>query len=119
MRRQIEYYFSVENLCKDMFLRKKMDDGGWIPTRVIASFNRVRMLTPDLAVIAGGAARLPGRGDVAGPAAAAPARRVAAVGAAAGAARPCARRAAAAAARGRAPAARATGRQAGAARAKP
>ena len=51
VQRQIEYYFSVENLCKDVFLRKKMDGGGWIPTAVIASFNRVRMLTPDLAVI--------------------------------------------------------------------
>ncbi|BDA41797.1 probable La-related protein 1 at C-terminar half [Coccomyxa sp. Obi] len=51
VRRQIEYYFSVENLCKDMFLRKKMDCEGWIPTAVIASFNRVRMLTPDLAII--------------------------------------------------------------------
>ncbi len=51
VRRQIEYYFSVENLCKDMFLRKKMDGEGWIPTAVIASFNRVRMLTPDLAII--------------------------------------------------------------------
>ena len=29
----------------------QMDGEGWIPTSVIASFNRVRMLTPDLAVI--------------------------------------------------------------------
>lgn len=48
---QVEYYFSVQNLCRDMFLRSKMADGGWIPVAVIAGFNRVRMLTPDLAVI--------------------------------------------------------------------
>lgn len=48
---QIEYYFSVENLCKDLFLRRKMDDDGWIPLAVIASFNRVRMLTADVGVI--------------------------------------------------------------------
>lgn len=28
-----------------------MSEGGWIPAAVIANFNRVRMLTPDLAVI--------------------------------------------------------------------
>ena len=28
-----------------------MFEGGWIPAAVIANFNRVRMLTPDLAVI--------------------------------------------------------------------
>jgi La domain len=49
--RQIEYYFSGQNLCKDIFLRSKMDDGGWIPVAVIAQFNRVRMLTPDLTII--------------------------------------------------------------------
>ena len=48
---QIEYYFSVQNLCKDLFLRGRMDDAGWIPIEVIAGFNRVRTLTTDLAVI--------------------------------------------------------------------
>lgn len=48
---QVEYYFSVQNLCRDIFLRSKMDDEGWIAGSVIAGFNRVRMLTPDLAVI--------------------------------------------------------------------
>lgn len=49
--RQIEYYFSVQNLCKDMFLRAKMDDDGWIPLHVIAAFNRVRALTTDLQAV--------------------------------------------------------------------
>lgn len=40
VQRQIEYYFSVENLCKDLFLRSKMDQDGWIPLLVVANFNR-------------------------------------------------------------------------------
>lgn len=51
VQQQIEYYFSVQNLVKDVFLRSKMNDEGWISLHVIASFNRVRMLTPDLAMI--------------------------------------------------------------------
>lgn len=38
--KQIEYYFSVENMCKDIFLRSKMDENGWIPLLVVANFNR-------------------------------------------------------------------------------
>ena len=34
VRRQIDYYFSIDNLVKDLFLRRKMDDGGWIPLAV-------------------------------------------------------------------------------------
>ncbi|KAK2076606.1 hypothetical protein QBZ16_005366 [Prototheca wickerhamii] len=52
IRAQIEYYFSVGNLVRDLFLRAKMDDGGWIPLHVVAAFNRVRMLTPERALIA-------------------------------------------------------------------
>lgn len=51
IRKQIEYYFSVDNLCKDIFLRSKMDEQGYIGLAVVASFNRVRMLTPDLMLI--------------------------------------------------------------------
>lgn len=51
VRKQIEYYFSLENLCKDIFLRSKMDEKGWIPLAVVAQFNRVRMLTPDYSLI--------------------------------------------------------------------
>ena len=51
VRQQIEYYFSIANLVKDVFLRSKMNNEGWISLHVIASFNRVRMLTPDLAMI--------------------------------------------------------------------
>jgi len=47
VRHQIEYYFSDENLEKDLFLRKKMDILGYIPLSVIASFNRVKSLSQD------------------------------------------------------------------------
>ena len=45
VRQQIEYYFSVGNLVKDMYLRKNMDVNGWVPAGVIGAFNRMRMLT--------------------------------------------------------------------------
>ncbi|GIL71970.1 hypothetical protein Vretifemale_2399, partial [Volvox reticuliferus] len=51
VRKQIDYYFSVDNLCKDIFLRSKMDDNGWIPLAVVANFNRVRILTLDWTLI--------------------------------------------------------------------
>ncbi|KAG8965387.1 hypothetical protein FRC03_000562 [Tulasnella sp. 419] len=48
---QIEYYFSIQNLAKDVFLRNQMDTEGWIDIATIASFNRVRQLTTDLNVV--------------------------------------------------------------------
>ena len=51
VRQQVEYYFSVENLVKDVFLRSKMDQNGWIPLPVIAGFNRIRMMTPEPATV--------------------------------------------------------------------
>ncbi|KAF5204384.1 La-related protein 1c [Thalictrum thalictroides] len=42
LTKQIEYYFSPENLCKDIYLRKFMDVQGWVPLSVIADFNRVK-----------------------------------------------------------------------------
>lgn len=44
---QVEYYFSIDNLLKDMFLRKNMDSQGFVYLEVIASFNRVKTLTQD------------------------------------------------------------------------
>lgn len=44
---QIEYYFSVDNLCKDMFLRKNMDSQGYVPLRVVANFKRIKALTEE------------------------------------------------------------------------
>jgi len=41
---QIRYYFSIQNLCKDIFLRKQMDEEGWIDLEIIKSFKRVEGL---------------------------------------------------------------------------
>ncbi|KAK9059895.1 hypothetical protein SSX86_020599 [Deinandra increscens subsp. villosa] len=49
--RQIEYYFSDENLVKDNFLRSHMDDEGWVPIALIAGFQRVQKLTNDMQMI--------------------------------------------------------------------
>ncbi|VDO89427.1 unnamed protein product [Heligmosomoides polygyrus] len=54
VRKQIEYYFSADNLQKDFFLRRKMDAEGFLPITLIASFPRVRSLTQDLALICEG-----------------------------------------------------------------
>ncbi|GAA5800214.1 hypothetical protein EDC94DRAFT_649369 [Helicostylum pulchrum] len=48
---QIEYYFSIDNLCKDMFLRSQMDTEGYVPITLIAGFNRVKGLTTDMNLI--------------------------------------------------------------------
>ncbi|KAK2725487.1 hypothetical protein QYM36_000095 [Artemia franciscana] len=50
-RRQIEYYFSDENLQKDFFLRRRMDSEGYLPVSLIASFHRVQALTQDVSLV--------------------------------------------------------------------
>ncbi|KAI6217804.1 La-related protein 1 [Aphelenchoides besseyi] len=50
--KQIEYYFSVDNLQKDFFLRRRMDKQGFLPLSLISSFPRVSQVTRDLNVIA-------------------------------------------------------------------
>ncbi|KAK9670658.1 hypothetical protein RND81_13G215900 [Saponaria officinalis] len=45
--KQINYYFSNENLVRDTYLRGKMDDNGWIGVDVISNFNKVKSLTND------------------------------------------------------------------------
>ncbi|KAG1738136.1 uncharacterized protein EDB91DRAFT_466400 [Suillus paluster] len=44
---QLEYYLSPQNMAQDFYLRQRMDDQGWIPISLIASFNRVRKLTTE------------------------------------------------------------------------
>lgn len=51
IRQQFEFYFSTANLCKDIFFRKQMDQEGFVPLSLIASFNRVKRLCTDIAVI--------------------------------------------------------------------
>uniref|UniRef100_A0A667ZQF0 La ribonucleoprotein 1, translational regulator n=1 Tax=Myripristis murdjan TaxID=586833 RepID=A0A667ZQF0_9TELE len=51
IKRQIEYYFSLDNLERDFFLRRKMDQDGFLPIGLIASFHRVQALTTDVNLI--------------------------------------------------------------------
>jgi hypothetical protein len=46
-----EYYFSADNLQKDIFMRRKMDANGYLPLTLIASFHRLQVLTSDVHVI--------------------------------------------------------------------
>lgn len=46
-----EYYFSLHNLERDFFLRRKMDAQGFLPISLIASFHRVQALTMDISLI--------------------------------------------------------------------
>nr|CAD1834362.1 unnamed protein product [Ananas comosus var. bracteatus] len=51
--RQVEYYFSDENLPTDKFLLKfvKKDKDGFVPIALIASFRRMKKLVQDLSLI--------------------------------------------------------------------
>ncbi|XWW93181.1 hypothetical protein V2A60_001110 [Cordyceps javanica] len=51
LKNQIEYYFSIENLCKDMYLRQRMDSQGFVPLHFIAAFKRVRELSADIGML--------------------------------------------------------------------
>ena len=44
---QLEYYFSIDNLLKDMYLRQNMDSQGFVFLDIIANFNRVKHLSTD------------------------------------------------------------------------
>lgn len=46
-----EFYFSVENLVKDMYLRSQMDAEGWVPLAEVANFNRMKQLSGDLRLV--------------------------------------------------------------------
>lgn len=48
---QLEYYFSIDNLCKDVFLRSHMDSQGFVFLTFIASFKRIQALTHDFEVV--------------------------------------------------------------------
>ncbi|CAN8033151.1 unnamed protein product [Ixodes persulcatus] len=51
VRKQVEYYFSEENLQRDFFLRRKMDAQGYLPVSLIASFHRIQALTQDVSLV--------------------------------------------------------------------
>ncbi|KAL8034702.1 hypothetical protein ABFX02_12G046300 [Erythranthe guttata] len=49
--KQIEYYFSNDNLVKDIFLRQNMDAEGWVSIKLIAGFRKVMQLTDNIQLI--------------------------------------------------------------------
>ena len=48
---QMEYYFSVDNLCKDTYLRSHMNSQGFVSLNLVAGFRRIQQLTPDLELV--------------------------------------------------------------------
>jgi chemotaxis protein histidine kinase CheA len=48
IKKQIEHYFGIDNLCRDIFLRKNMNNEGWISVHLILNFNRIRDLNIDV-----------------------------------------------------------------------
>lgn len=52
--RQVEFYFSDGNLVTDKFLIRQINasEDGFVPLSIIASFNKIKKLSEDLAVIA-------------------------------------------------------------------
>ncbi|KAL5766291.1 hypothetical protein ACOSP7_016908 [Xanthoceras sorbifolium] len=49
--KQIEYYFSDENLLNDHYLISLMDAQGWVPISTIADFKRVKRMSTDIPFI--------------------------------------------------------------------
>ncbi|KAK2640995.1 hypothetical protein Ddye_022758 [Dipteronia dyeriana] len=49
--KQIEYYFSDENLLNDHYLISLMDAQGWVPVSTIADFKRVKRMSTDIPYI--------------------------------------------------------------------
>ncbi|RLV92892.1 hypothetical protein JA1_002836 [Spathaspora sp. JA1] len=41
---QIDYYFSLDNLIRDVYLRKNMDGEGWVGLGLILEFKRVKII---------------------------------------------------------------------------
>jgi len=52
VQNQIEYYFSVKNVCQDSYLRSRMDDDGWVRLKEITHFPKLRALSVDVAAAA-------------------------------------------------------------------
>jgi la-related protein 1 len=51
LKSQVEYYLSVENLCKDYYLRQHMDGQGFVHLATIAGFKRIKTVTEDLELV--------------------------------------------------------------------
>lgn len=52
VHRQIEFYFSVGNICHDQYMRSLMDEEGWVDLEDLAKFPRLRSLGVDVPLAA-------------------------------------------------------------------
>lgn len=48
---QIEYYFGQDNLIKDIYLRSRMSEEGWVAIGLLAGFRRIQAMTTDITII--------------------------------------------------------------------
>lgn len=51
LKKQLEYYFSTENLMRDTYLVSQMDSEHYVPITTIASFEQVKKLTHDIDLV--------------------------------------------------------------------
>ncbi|KAK3299073.1 uncharacterized protein B0H64DRAFT_454740 [Chaetomium fimeti] len=51
LKTQVEYYLSVENLCKDYYLRQHMDGQGFVHLATIAAFKRIKAVTEEVELL--------------------------------------------------------------------
>jgi len=52
LKKQIEFYFSNSNYPRDKFLRKiAADNNGYVPIKVLTTFNRVKSISQDVGLI--------------------------------------------------------------------
>ncbi|XP_010547410.1 PREDICTED: la-related protein 1B-like [Tarenaya hassleriana] len=49
--KQVDFYFSADNLSKDKYLRQHMDEEGWVPVSLIAGFRKLAELTNNVQII--------------------------------------------------------------------
>jgi len=49
VKNQIEYYFSVKNVCQDSYLRSRMDNDGWVSLKEITKFPKLKALSVNVA----------------------------------------------------------------------
>lgn len=48
---QMRYWFSFENLIRDLYLRKRMDDNGFVPLSFLMPWKRMQVLTSDVKMV--------------------------------------------------------------------
>lgn len=51
LKRQLEYYFSQQNLAKDSYLKAQMDKDHYVPIVTIANFEKIKHLTNDYLLV--------------------------------------------------------------------